>query len=64
MPKYGWGYVTRFGRTGASRVTGRSGCIEFASDSEIDNAVSYAAHLQLGFEETGRVHTYRKSLIG
>src|SRR4051794_3493108 len=28
------------------------GCTEFASDAEIDNAVSVAAHHALGFEET------------
>jgi aminoglycoside 6'-N-acetyltransferase I len=38
------------------------GCTEFGSDSEIDNDVSYAAHLRAGFEETGRVRTYRKKL--
>jgi aminoglycoside 6'-N-acetyltransferase I len=38
------------------------GCREFGSDSEIDNDVSYAAHLRSGFEETGRVRTYRKKL--
>lgn len=40
----------------------RQGCTEFASDSEIDNEVSHAAHLRSGFEETGRVRTFRKQL--
>jgi aminoglycoside 6'-N-acetyltransferase I len=40
----------------------RQGCTEFGSDSEIDNDASLAAHLRLGFEETGRVRTYRKKL--
>jgi len=38
------------------------GCTEFGSDSDIDNGVSHAAHLRLGFEETGRVRTFRKKL--
>lgn len=42
----------------------REGCTEFGSDSEIDNEVSYAAHLRSGFQETGRVRTYRKELAG
>jgi aminoglycoside 6'-N-acetyltransferase I len=40
----------------------RQGCTEFGSDSDIDNGVSHAAHLRSGFEETGRVRTYRKKL--
>lgn len=35
---------------------------EFASDSDIDNEVSIAAHLGLGFEETDRVVYFRKIL--
>jgi aminoglycoside 6'-N-acetyltransferase I len=42
----------------------RQGCTEFGSDSEIDNDVSHAAHLRSGFQETGRVRTYRKQLGG
>jgi aminoglycoside 6'-N-acetyltransferase I len=38
------------------------GCTEFASDAEIDNAVSLAAHKALGFEEVSRVVTFRKAL--
>jgi aminoglycoside 6'-N-acetyltransferase I len=38
------------------------GCTEFGSDSDIDNDVSHAAHLCSGFEETGRVRTFRKTL--
>ena len=40
----------------------RQGCTEFGSDANIDNHVSHAAHLRLGFEETGRVRTFRKNL--
>jgi aminoglycoside 6'-N-acetyltransferase I len=38
------------------------GCTELGSDSEIDNEVSYSAHLRSGFQETGCVRTYRKEL--
>jgi aminoglycoside 6'-N-acetyltransferase I len=40
----------------------RQGCTEFGSDADVDNDVSHAAHLRLGFEETGRVRTFRKRL--
>jgi aminoglycoside 6'-N-acetyltransferase I len=40
----------------------RQGCTEFGSDTDIDNDVSHVAHLRSGFEETGRVRTYRKKL--
>jgi aminoglycoside 6'-N-acetyltransferase I len=39
------------------------GCAEFASDTELDNSGSIAAHKALGFEETGRVVQFRKSLL-
>jgi aminoglycoside 6'-N-acetyltransferase I len=38
------------------------GCVEFASDVEIENAVGIAAHLALGFAETDRVVCFRKDL--
>ena len=38
------------------------GCREFGSDALIENEVSAAAHLALGFEETSRVRTFRKDL--
>ncbi len=38
------------------------GCSEFASDVEIENDVSRAAHHALGFEEVCRIVTFRKSL--
>jgi len=38
------------------------GCTEFGSDTEIDNAVSAAAHHALGFTETERLRTFRKPL--
>ena len=38
-------------------------CIELASDTEIENAASAAAHRALGFTETGRTICYKKSLL-
>jgi aminoglycoside 6'-N-acetyltransferase I len=38
------------------------GFMELASDAEIDNAVSIAAHLALGFAETGRTVCFLKRL--
>ena len=38
------------------------GCTEMASDCELDNTVSFRAHLALGYEETDRVIQFRKSL--
>lgn len=35
---------------------------ELASDTEIDNTTSQAAHGRIGFEETDRLVTYRKTL--
>lgn len=35
---------------------------EIASDIELDNATSFAAHLALGFEETDRVISFRRAL--
>ena len=38
------------------------GCTEFASDTELDNSVSAAAHQALGFEEVNRGICFRKQL--
>lgn len=38
------------------------GCSEFASDTGLDNALSQAMHMALGFTETQRVVFYRKRL--
>lgn len=46
----------------AERWATHQGCTEFGSDALIDDDVSFAAHLGLGFEETGCVRTFRKSL--
>ena len=38
------------------------GCSEFASDAEVDNEVSIAAHLALGFTDRGAVRLFSKTL--
>ena len=38
------------------------GCSEFASDAEVDNEVSIAAHLALGFVDRGVVRCFSKTL--
>jgi aminoglycoside 6'-N-acetyltransferase I len=39
------------------------GCTEMASDCELDNDVSFRAHLALGYEEVDRAIQFRKLLI-
>jgi aminoglycoside 6'-N-acetyltransferase I len=47
----------------AAEAWGRSqGCTEFGSDAELDNAISAAAHLALGFEETVQLRCFKKML--
>jgi aminoglycoside 6'-N-acetyltransferase I len=66
----GWYVAAEFRRKGVGRALIQAaekwaisqGCSEFGSDSEIDNHIAHAAHLRSGFEETGRVRTYRKKL--
>lgn len=41
----------------------RKGSTEMASDAEIGNSVSVAAHAGLGYEETSRLVHFRKELI-
>ncbi len=41
----------------------KKGCIEMASDSEIGNDLSLAAHENLGYEETSRLVHLRKDLV-
>ena len=38
------------------------GCAELASDTEVDNIASAAAHLAAGFEEAAVMRCFRKSL--
>ena len=40
----------------------KQGCTEMASDCELDNDVSFRAHLALGYEEVERVIQFRKTL--
>jgi aminoglycoside 6'-N-acetyltransferase I len=66
----GWYVVPAARRQGIGRAliraaeqwAARQGCTEFGSDSDISNDVSHAAHLGSGFEETGRVRTFRKRI--
>lgn len=47
----------------AAEEWGRAqGCTEFASDTQIENTASAAAHAALGFEETERLRCFRKKL--
>jgi len=48
---------------GAAETWARSqGCTELASDAEVDNVSSAAAHLAIGFVEAGVVRCFKKSL--
>jgi aminoglycoside 6'-N-acetyltransferase I len=38
------------------------GCSEFASDTEVGNEISTAAHHAVGFEEVGLIRCFRKDL--
>ncbi len=38
------------------------GCVEFASDCELDNTSSFNFHMAMGFEEANRVICFRKEL--
>jgi aminoglycoside 6'-N-acetyltransferase I len=38
------------------------GCTEFGSDALLDNTISEAAHLALGFEETEQIRCFKKNL--
>lgn len=49
---------------GAAEAWGRSiGCRELASDAELTNEISTAAHKALGFVEVGQVRCFRKDLV-
>ena len=66
----GWYVAPGFRRRGAGRALlcaaeswARShGCTEMASDTDIGNRASEAAHARLGFEVAGRVLAFRKDL--
>ncbi|HEX8567067.1 MAG TPA: aminoglycoside 6'-N-acetyltransferase [Pyrinomonadaceae bacterium] len=40
----------------------RLGCLEMASDCELENSVSRSAHLGIGYEEVGRIIHFKKNL--
>lgn len=48
----------------AERWAAAQGCSEFASDAEVDNALSAAAHRALGFAEVGVIRCFRKPIGG
>ncbi|HTE85366.1 MAG TPA: aminoglycoside 6'-N-acetyltransferase [Dehalococcoidia bacterium] len=66
----GWFVESSYRRRGAGAALVRAaeqwareqGCTEFASDTEIDNDASAAAHKALGFEEVSRLICFRKQL--
>jgi aminoglycoside 6'-N-acetyltransferase I len=66
----GWYVASEFRRMGiganlvrtAEKWAKSKGCIEMASDAEIGNESSVAAHTQLGYQETSRLVHLRKDL--
>lgn len=66
----GWYVIPSARRKGVGRALvvaaeawGRAqGCREFASDTTLDNTLSAAAHLALGFEDAGVLRCFRKEL--
>jgi aminoglycoside 6'-N-acetyltransferase I len=48
---------------GAERWARKKGCTEMASDAEVGNDLSLAAHLKLGYDETSRLVHLRKDLV-
>lgn len=42
---------------------GEKGCVEFASDCELDNDVSFQFHVALGFVEENRIICFSKKLL-
>jgi aminoglycoside 6'-N-acetyltransferase I len=57
-----WLHLRRALLAGAE-VWGRSqGCVEFASDAELANDASAAAHRAIGFADLGQVRCFRKDL--
>lgn len=67
----GWYVEPEFRRKGvgselvreAERWAKGKGCIEMASDAEIGNEMSVAAHTSLGYDETSRLVHLRKELV-
>jgi aminoglycoside 6'-N-acetyltransferase I len=59
LRRQGWGGELV---TAAEQWAIGQGCREMASDCELDNDVSFRAHLALGYEEADRVIQFRKTL--
>ena len=68
----GWYVAPRLRRTGGGRALMEAaerwaleqGCLELASDTDLENIRSLGAHRRLGFEVVGRLVHFRKSLTG
>jgi aminoglycoside 6'-N-acetyltransferase I len=60
LRQQGWGGALV---TAAEQWAVAQGCTEMASDCELDNEVSFRAHLALGYEEADRVIQFRKTLV-
>jgi aminoglycoside 6'-N-acetyltransferase I len=66
----GWYVVPEARRTGVGLALVRGaedwarlqGCSEMASDTQLTNATSTAAHLSVGFAEVAQIRCFRKSL--
>jgi aminoglycoside 6'-N-acetyltransferase I len=66
----GWYVVPEARRRGVGRALVAAaeqwargqGCTEFASDTQLENETSAAAHVALGFAELGQVRCFRKVL--
>ncbi|HVR97342.1 MAG TPA: aminoglycoside 6'-N-acetyltransferase [Thermoanaerobaculia bacterium] len=66
----GWYVVPEMRRQGVGGALVRAaeawareqGCTEFASDTEVENTLSAAAHNALGFEDVGIIRCFRKDL--
>ncbi len=66
----GWYVVPEYRRRGVGRALVEAGeawaralgCREFASDTQVDNTASAAAHRALGFEEVEVIRCFRKDL--
>lgn len=66
----GWYVAPEARRQGVGRALVRAGerwareqgCTEFASDTELENGLSAAAHRALGFDEVAVVRCFRKEL--
>ena len=66
----GWYVIPEARRQGVGRAlvsaaeqwARERGCHEFASDTELDNSMSAAAHRALGFEDAGAIRCFRKDL--